>query len=132
VEHQTDQFDERNETNFSDEFGMLTQAAFLMSAVAQMEHHLKKVCDIISELRNLRVRPADLVGGKGFESCVAYLTKVSQLALSASVFCLPKLPLRLARIAAVRTPCPSHFVPQGWLRLLGQIPGRDKWNCLGG
>jgi hypothetical protein len=21
---------------------------------------------------------------------------------------------------------------QGWLRLLGQIPGRDKWNCLGG
>jgi hypothetical protein len=21
---------------------------------------------------------------------------------------------------------------QGWLRLLGQIPGRDKWICLGG
>jgi hypothetical protein len=81
VEHQIDEFDDRNQTQFSDEYGTLTQAAFLMITVAQMEHHLQKVCDIIAELRKLRVRPADLTGAKGFEQCIAYLTKVLQIAL---------------------------------------------------
>jgi hypothetical protein len=81
VEDQIDAFDDRNQTEFAAEFGTLTQAAFLMITVAQLEHHLKKVCDVVAQMRNLTVRPTDLKGGNGFETCVAYLRKVLQISL---------------------------------------------------
>lgn len=84
VEDQVDQFDDRNETEFADEFGDVIQAAFLMSVIAQMEHHLKKICEILAELRNLIVRPTDLRGANGFDSCVAFLRKILQVPLPES------------------------------------------------
>jgi hypothetical protein len=81
VEDQIDAFDDRNQTKFAAEFGTLTQAAFLMITVAQLEHHLKKVCDVVAQMRNLTVRPTDLKGGNGFETCVDYLRKVLQISL---------------------------------------------------
>jgi len=81
VEDQIGQFDERNETEFEDEFGTLIQAAFIMTVVARMENHLKRICNVIGEARNLRVRFTDLRGANGFESCIAYLKKVLQIDL---------------------------------------------------
>ena len=79
VEEQVSQFDERNETDFSEDFAPLIQEAFLLILVAQLEHHLKKVCDVIAELRNIKVRSADLKGANGFESCISYSKKVLQI-----------------------------------------------------
>jgi hypothetical protein len=79
VEDQVTQFDDRNETEFSQEFAPLIQEAFIVIIVAQMEHHLKKVCDILAELRNMSVHTTDLRGANGFESCIAYLKNVLQI-----------------------------------------------------
>ena len=49
------------------------EGAFLPIMVAQMEHHLNEVCDILAEVRNLKVRTTDLKGENGFEPSVAYL-----------------------------------------------------------
>jgi hypothetical protein len=81
LEHQLESFDERNETEHSASFGTIVQSSFLIAAVAQLEHDLKKICDVIAEKRNLIVRTADMKGANGFASCIAYFDKVLQLQL---------------------------------------------------
>ena len=54
-------------------------------------------------------------------------------ALDAGLFYLAlALSLSLPDICAALDSPNGESSGQGWLRLLGQIPGRDKWNCLGG
>jgi hypothetical protein len=79
VEHQFEGLDDRKETTHAADFGPLIQEAFLMAVVSQMEHHLKKVCDVVAEMRNWKVRMTDIKGANGFESSLVYLKKVLQL-----------------------------------------------------
>ena len=81
VENQIIEFDDRNKTDFEYEFVPAIRVSFLMALVAQMEHHLKKVCDVVAKKRNLDVQSTDLKGANGFESCVGYLKKVLQVRL---------------------------------------------------
>jgi hypothetical protein len=81
IEDQIDAFDERNDTELMDRFVPLIRVSFLLACVAKMEHHLKKICDVVAETRNLAIRPTDLRGANGFESCVEYLRKVLQVDL---------------------------------------------------
>lgn len=81
IEDQVAAFDDRNETDFVGRFVPLIRVSFLLACVAQMEHHLKKICDVVAETRNLVVRSTDLRGANGFESCVEYLRKVLQVQL---------------------------------------------------
>jgi len=90
IENQIVEFDDRNKTDFESEFVPPIRVSFLMALVAQMEHHLKKVCDVVAEKRNLDVRSTDLKGANGFESCVAYLKKVLQVRL-------PEVDLKVVR-----------------------------------
>jgi hypothetical protein len=102
VEDQIDAFDDRNETELVDRFVPLIRVSFLLACVAQMEHHLKKVCDVVAETRNLVIRPTDLRGANGFESCVEYLRKVLQVKL-------PERKLKEARaIVALRNAWVHH------------------------
>src|SRR5450759_64878 len=79
IENQISDFDDRNETNHHETLSPELQRAFLLTVVAHMEHHLKKVCDFLAEKRNFVVRTVDMRGANGFESCVAYLDKVLQI-----------------------------------------------------
>jgi hypothetical protein len=76
VERQLDEYDDRQRTEVLSEFEPLIRVAFLMALVAQMEHHLKKICEVVAEKRNLAVHPSHLKGADGFEKCVLYLDKV--------------------------------------------------------
>jgi hypothetical protein len=82
IEHQIESFDDRNDTEYSANFATLVQTSFLMTAIALLEHHLKKICDVVAELRNFEIRTTDMKGANGFESCIAYLRKVLKVPLS--------------------------------------------------
>lgn len=81
VEDQIVAFDDRNETEFETRFVPLIRVSFLLASVAQMKHHLKKICDVVAQKRNFDFRQADLKGANGFQSCVGYLEKVLQVRL---------------------------------------------------
>jgi hypothetical protein len=90
LQNQLESFDERNKTEHSASFETLIQASFLIATVAQMEHNLKKICDVIAEKRNLTIRTTDMKGANGFQSCITFLGKVLQIPL-------PKMDLKVIR-----------------------------------
>lgn len=103
IEFQITEFDERNQSELEATFIPLIRISFLLACVAQMEHHLKKICDVVREMRNFEVRQTDLRGANGFESCIEYLKKVLQVQL-------PEPELKLTRsIVALR----NAWVHQG-------------------
>jgi hypothetical protein len=79
VEDQIVGFDDQEGTEFNYRFGPQTQSAFLIVAVAQMETQLKTICELMKQMRNLKVDLRDLRGSNGFDSCVQYLIKVLQI-----------------------------------------------------
>jgi hypothetical protein len=101
LEHQLESFDERKKTEHSASFETLIQASFLTATVAQMEHNLKKICDVIAEKRNLAIRTTDMKGANGFQSCIAYLGKVLQVPL-------PEMDLKVIRAVVDLRNCWVH------------------------
>lgn len=79
VEQQVIQFDDMENTEFEARFVPQIRVSFLMALISRMEYHLRKVCDVMAEMRNLTVRHSDLKGPNGFDSCVRYLEKVLQV-----------------------------------------------------
>lgn len=84
VEDQVESFDDRNETSLAEEHGQAIQRAFLILVVSQLEHGLKKLCEVLAEVRNLKISQRDLKGSAGFDTCLAYLEKVLQVHISDS------------------------------------------------
>jgi|ERR1700733_736553 len=102
VEHEIESFDDRNDTEHSSNFGTLIQTSFLMAVVAEMEHQLKKICDVVAEKRNWLIRTTDMRGTNGFDSCITYLKKVLQVPL-------PESNLKVIRaVVQVRNACVHH------------------------